>query len=127
MKNPNRYACEVKVEVSFLAEHSNVEENTYSFAYHVTITNTGDIAAQLISRHWIITEADGEQHEVRGLGVVGEQPVIAPHANFSYTSSTMIHMPTGSMHGTYQMIAEDGTTFDATIPLFALIMPRVLH
>ncbi len=127
MSSAKHYECTVKVEVTFLAEQSDVELNRYAFAYHVTITNTGNIAAQLISRHWIVTEANGEQQEIKGLGVVGEQPLLKPSERFEYTSGTVINTPMGNMHGTYQMVAEDGTQFDAVIPAFSLSMPRVLH
>lgn len=127
MSSAKHYECTVKVEVTFLAEQSDVELNRYAFAYHVTITNTGNIAAQLISRHWIVTEANGKQQEIKGLGVVGEQPLLKPSERFEYTSGTVINTPMGNMHGTYQMVAEDGTQFDAVIPAFSLSMPRVLH
>jgi len=123
----NQYQVEVSVQVTFLPEHSDIEKNTYCFAYHVTIRNTGTMAAQLISRHWQISDAHGDEKEVKGLGVVGEQPLIMPHQQFEYSSSTVIAMPVGSMCGTYQMVAEDGTQFDAIIAPFSLNMPRILH
>ncbi|MDO9051651.1 MAG: Co2+/Mg2+ efflux protein ApaG [Methylotenera sp.] len=127
MTSAKHYECTVKVEVTFIAEQSDIEHNRYAFAYHVTITNTGSVAAQLISRHWIITEANGEQQEIKGLGVVGAQPLLKPSAQFEYTSGTLINTPMGEMKGTYQMVAEDGVQFDAVIPAFSLVMPRVLH
>lgn len=127
MANVNRYECEVKVEATFIPEQSDVEHNRYVFTYHVTITNTGNVAAQLVSRHWVITEGDGQVQEVKGLGVVGEQPLLKPGAKFEYTSGTVINTPMGKMHGSYQMIAEDGVRFEAYIPTFLLNMPRVLH
>ena len=127
MSSAKHYECTVEVEVTFIAEQSDIELNRYAFAYHVTITNTGNIAAQLISRHWIVTEANGEQQEIKGLGVVGAQPLLNPTEQFEYTSGTVINTPMGEMHGTYQMVAEDGTQFDAVIPAFSLLMPRVLH
>lgn len=127
MANVNRYECEVKVEATFIPEQSDVEHNRYVFTYHVTITNTGNVAAQLVSRHWVITEGDGQVQEVKGLGVVGEQPLLKPGAKFEYTSGTVINTPMGKMHGSYQMIAEDGVRFEADIPTFLLNMPRVLH
>jgi ApaG protein len=93
----------------------------------VTIRNTGEVAAQLVSRHWIITDADGQIEEVRGPGVVGEQPVLKPGQSFRYTSGCPLSTPVGSMHGSYQCIAEDGTAFEATIPEFVLSVPRTLH
>lgn len=127
MSHASRYEGKVKVDVTFLPEQSDIEQNRYAFAYHVSIINTGDVAAQLISRHWVITEADGRQQEVKGLGVVGEQPLLNPGEHYEYTSGTVIDTPMGRMHGTYQMVAEDGTQFDVEIPPFTLNMPRVLH
>jgi ApaG protein len=97
------------------------------FAYTITIANTGTVAAQLISRHWIITDAENVTQEVKGLGVVGEQPLLRPGESFEYTSGTAMATPVGTMRGTYQMVAEDGNKFDAEIPVFTLSMPRVLH
>ena len=127
MAQKNHYECTVKVEATFIPDQSDVTQNRYAFSYHVTITNTGNIAAQLISRHWVIVEADGQQQEVRGLGVVGDQPLLAPKQSYEYTSGTVINTPMGKMHGSYQMVAEDGTQFDAVIAPFALAMPRTLH
>lgn len=127
MSRAKHYECTVTVEVTFVPEQSDVANNRYVFAYHIKITNTGNIAAQLISRHWIITEAHGEQQEVQGLGVVGAQPLLQPNDFFEYTSGTIITTPMGKMRGTYQMVAEDGTRFDVEIPVFTLAMPRVLH
>lgn len=126
MSGAKHYQCTVKVDVTFIAEQSDIEHNRYAFAYHVKITNTGNIAVQLISRHWII-EANGEQQEVKGLGVVGAQPLLKPNEHFEYSSGTVINTPVGEMRGTYQMVAEDGTQFDVDIPVFSLSMPRVLH
>jgi ApaG protein len=127
MAHKNHYECTVKVEATYIPEQSDVAQNRYAFSYHVTITNTGNISAQLISRHWLIVEADGQQQEVRGLGVVGEQPLLAPKQSYEYTSGTVINTPMGKMHGSYQMVAEDGTRFEAMIPVFLLNMPRTLH
>jgi ApaG protein len=127
MSSANHYECTVKVEVTYLVDQSDVEHNRYAFAYHVTIINTGNVAAQLVSRHWIVTEANGETQEIKGLGVVGEQPLIKPAERYAYTSGTVINTPMGEMRGTYQMVAEDGTQFDAVIATFLLSMPRVLH
>lgn len=127
MATTKRYECSVTVEATFIPEQSDIEHNRYAFAYHVKIINTGNIAAQLISRHWIITEAGGEQQEVRGLGVVGAQPLLNPNEDFEYTSGTVLNTPMGEMHGTYEMVAEDGVRFDAIIHPFVLSMPRVLH
>ncbi len=126
MANAKRYECTVTVEVEFLPDQSDITLNRYTFAYHIKITNTGNVAAQLISRHWIINE-DNDQQEVKGLGVVGAQPLLSPNQYFEYTSGTVLSTPMGEMHGTYQMVADDGTQFDVEIPAFVLAMPRVLH
>jgi len=122
-----RYQFSVDVKPQFLAEQSDPEEGRYLFAYTVTIRNTGEVAAQLVSRHWIITDADGQIEEVRGPGVVGEQPLLQPGQSFQYTSGCPLATPVGSMHGSYQCIAEDGTAFEAPIAEFVLSMPRTLH
>lgn len=121
------YECTVTVKTEFLPDQSDLEHNRYAFAYHIKIINTGNVAAQLISRHWIIKEVNGEQQEVKGLGVVGAQPLLNPQQSFEYTSGTVLNSPIGEMQGTYQMVAEDGTQFDAIISAFTLNMPRVLH
>ncbi len=121
------YECTVTVEAEFLSDQSDVEHNRYAFSYHVKIVNTGNVAAQLISRHWIINEVNGDEQEVRGLGVVGEQPLLNPGQSFEYSSGTVLNTPVGKMHGSYQMVADDGTQFDAVVPTFVLNMPRVLH
>ena len=117
----------ISVETNFIEEKSSIEHNRYFFSYTVTISNDGIVAAQLVSRHWVITDANEESFEVRGLGVVGEQPLIQPHESYTYTSGTEINTPVGSMHGSYQMVSEDGTSFDAEIPMFILSMPRTFH
>lgn len=127
MTTDKHYECTVIVVAEFLPDQSDIERNRYAFAYHVKITNTGNVPAQLISRHWIIQEADGELQEVKGLGVIGEQPLLKPNEHFEYTSGTVLNSPIGEMRGTYQMVAEDGKAFDAIIPSFILAMPRVLH
>lgn len=127
MPEAKRYACQVTVKVNFLAEHSDIAQNQFAFAYTVTITNIGSIAAQLISRHWIICDANDHRREVKGLGVIGEQPMILPDMQYSYQSHAVINTPNGYMQGTYQMIAEDGTLFEAEIPPFTLSLPSALH
>lgn len=117
----------VGVETVFIPDQSNPHQDRYVFAYTVTITNTGTLPAQLVSRHWVITDAESKVQEVRGLGVVGEQPLLKPGESFEYTSGTAINTPVGTMSGSYQMVAEDGEHFDAEIPVFTLAMPRVLH
>jgi ApaG protein len=117
----------VTARPQYLADQSDEAAGKYVFAYTITIRNTGTVPAQLISRHWIITDSDGKVQEVKGLGVVGEQPLLAPGESYEYTSGAAIATPVGTMRGTYQMVAEDGTRFDATIPEFTLSIPRVLH
>ena len=111
----------------FLAEQSDPEANRYVFAYTITLENTGTVTTKLISRHWLITDGDGEVQEVRGLGVVGEQPVLRPGESFQYTSGCQLETPVGVMHGSYQMEAEDGIAFEVEIPAFTLAAPRTLH
>jgi ApaG protein len=122
-----KYDIRVAVKTVYLPEQSDPARSTYVFAYTITITNTGNVAAQLISRHWIITDADSQVQEVKGLGVVGQQPLLQPGESFEYTSGTSLATAVGTMRGTYQMVAGDGRTFDAEIPQFTLSMPRVLH
>jgi len=122
-----KYQISINVETAYLAEQSDPTADRYVFAYTVTISNTGTVSAQLISRHWIITDAENVTQEVKGLGVIGEQPLLRPGESFEYTSGTAMATPVGTMRGTYQMVAEDGNKFDADIPVFTLSMPRVLH
>ena len=119
------FTCTVAVRP--LAEQSDAEAGLYAFAYTVTIRNSGDVTGQLIARHWIIGDANGHTEEVRGLAVVGHQPVLKPGESHEYTSGTAIATPVGTMKGAYQMVAEDGTRFEAPIPEFTLSIPRVLH
>jgi ApaG protein len=127
MDKENKYDISVKALATFVPEQSDEQENRYVFAYTITITNTGGVAAQLIRRRWIITDASNQIQEVSGLGVVGEQPYLRPGESFQYSSGSSIATPVGTMRGTYQMVAEDGTKFDADIPEFVLSVPRVLH
>jgi ApaG protein len=122
-----KYDITVAARTAFVPDQSDVDGGRYVFAYTITITNTGTLPAQLVSRHWIITDANNQVQEVRGQGVVGEQPMLRPNESFQYTSGTAIATPVGTMRGTYQMVAEDGMQFDALIPEFTLSMPRVLH
>jgi ApaG protein len=117
----------VLVRSRYLPEQSSPRENQYHFAYHITITNVGPETAQLISRHWIITDAEGDVQEVRGPGVVGEQPVLQPGASFEYTSSCPLKTNVGTMHGTYQMVRANGETFEARIAPFTLAVPNALN
>jgi ApaG protein len=121
------YRIQVHVETRYVAEQSAPEENRYVFAYTITISNTGELSAKLLTRHWVITDANGRVQEVRGEGVVGEHPHLKPGEAFRYTSGAMIETPVGSMHGSYQMRADDGTVFDAPISPFSLSIPRLVH
>lgn len=127
MSSHKRYEFSVGIETAFIPDQSDEVQNRYVFSYTITINNVGSIPAQLISRHWIIKDATGHMEEVRGLGVVGEQPFLRPGEQFQYTSGCVLATPMGSMEGSYQMVAEDGTSFDTPIPPFNLSMPRVLH
>lgn len=113
--------------VKHLAEQSDEDDNRYVFSYTITLTNNGENTVQLLSRHWVITDSNNHVQEVRGQGVVGEQPVLRPGQSFEYTSGTVLATPVGTMTGSYQMVTEDGTKFDAPIPQFVLSVPRVLH
>lgn len=122
-----KYDIKVSARTTFIPDQSDADNGRYVFAYTITITNMGALPAQLVSRHWIITDADNQVQEVQGAGVVGEQPYLQPQESFEYTSGTAIATPVGTMRGSYQMVAEDGVKFDAPIPQFTLSMPRVLH
>jgi ApaG protein len=121
------YQIDVVAESVFLPDQSDEEGSRYLFAYTIKVTNKGTIGAQLLSRHWIITDSNGRIQEVRGEGVVGEQPKLEPGAEYEYSSSAALETPVGTMRGSYQMVAEDGTRFEADIPEFTLSIPRVLH
>ena len=123
----HRYRIRVDVQSAYVDEHSAPENKRFVFAYTVTIRNTGTVAAQLRTRHWIITDANARVQEVRGEGVVGEQPRLAPGEGFQYTSAAVIKTPVGSMHGSYRMVADDGREFDAPIPAFSLSVPNLVH
>ncbi len=127
MTEPRKHHIAVSVKTAFIDGQSLPESNRYVFAYTITITNAGTVPARLLTRHWIITDANEKVQEVRGEGVVGEQPYLPPGASFEYTSGTLIETPIGSMRGSYQMLADDGTQFDAEIPAFVLSAPRSLH
>jgi ApaG protein len=127
MAEEKRYGVDVSASTRYLAEQSDEGAGRYVFAYTIQIRNSGSVAAQLVSRHWIITDAQGLVQEVRGMGVVGAQPRLKPGESFEYTSGTSIATPVGTMRGAYQMVAEDGTRFEAPIPEFTLSVPRVLH
>jgi ApaG protein len=127
MQNPDKYAFKVSVQTAYLPDQSSVDDSKYAFAYTVTISNVGSMTAQLISRHWIITDANNHVQEVKGLGVVGAQPLLQPNEQFEYTSGTLLVTPIGSMRGTYKIVAEDGTLFDAVIAPFTLAVPKMLN
>lgn len=116
----SKYQFTCEVEPQYLSEQSSPDEDLYAFAYTITITNTGDVTAQLIARHWVIDDARGHTDEVKGLGVVGNQPLLRPGESFQYTSGTRLHTPTGSMRGSFFCVAEDGERFDAVVPAFSL-------
>ena len=123
----NHYNINVEVTPTYIEDQSSPELDHYVFAYTVTIVNKGDMPARLLTRHWVITDGDGEVQEVKGDGVVGEQPYLKPGEGFQYTSGTMVKTPVGSMTGTYQMRADDGYEFNALIPEFYLVVPKTLH
>ena len=127
MAESKRYEVTVEPKARFLAEQSDPAKDQYVFTYTITITNTGDVAAQLLSRHWIITDADHKVQEVKGIGVVGQQPMLKPGESFEYTSGASIPTSVGTMQGSYQMMAADGKAFEAPIPLFTLSVPLTLH
>jgi ApaG protein len=129
MRAMPRHAFQVEVQPRFLPEQSAPAQNLWSFAYTITISNVGDVAAQLVSRHWFITNELGEIEEVKGLGVIGQQPLLKPGESFEYTSGCRLRTASGSMHGTYFCVAEDGERFDVEIPVFTLDdgSRRVLH
>ncbi|MEI7464774.1 MAG: Co2+/Mg2+ efflux protein ApaG [Burkholderiales bacterium] len=119
------FTCSVSVQ--YLPEQSDPKQQLYAFAYTVTIRNTGDITAQLVARHWIITDAEDHRQEVRGLAVVGHQPVLKPGEHFEYTSWTRIATPHGTMRGTFLCMTDDAEPFDAPVPEFALTLASALH
>ncbi len=127
MESAKKYDVGVSARTEYLADQSDEAKDRFVFSYTVTIHNSGNMPAQLISRHWIITDSNNQVQEVRGLGVVGAQPLLKPGEKFEYTSGTALATPVGTMSGSYQMVAEDGTQFDAPIPEFTLSVPRVLH
>ena len=125
MEKSENHSIDVSVDSAFI--EADERQNRFVFAYTVTIHNTGLVPARLMTRHWIITDSNGKTQEVKGEGVVGEQPYLRPGEAFQYTSGTMLETPVGTMQGSYQMITDDGTKFDAEINPFTLAAPRVLH
>jgi len=127
MSDSNRYEITVLPKAQYVADQSDPDRQHYVFAYTIRITNTGTIAAKLLSRHWVITDADARVQEVRGEGVVGQQPLIRPGESFEYTSGTALATAVGTMRGSYRTVAHDGQPLDAPIPQFPLSAPRTLH
>jgi ApaG protein len=127
MTEMNKHHIQVEVRTAYIDKQSEPDENRFVFAYTVTITNDGSVPAKLLTRHWVITDGNEKVQEVRGEGVVGEQPYLSPGMSFEYTSGAVLETPFGTMQGSYQMLADDGTTFDAEIPAFLLSTPRQLH
>ena len=123
----DEYQITVEAEAFFQEQYSSIENDQYAFAYRVTLRNSGSHPARLLTRHWIITDAHGKTQEVRGDGVIGEHPHLQPGEEYSYNSGSSLRTPYGTMHGSFRMEADDGTAFDAVIPLFHLIAPRILH
>lgn len=121
------HQIEIETKAQYVESRSAPGQNRYFFVYHITIHNRGQIAARLLERHWIITDAEGAVQEVRGEGVVGEKPRLAPGETFRYNSSAMLPTPVGTMRGEYLMMRDDGAMFEAEIPQFVLSIPRVLH
>jgi len=118
---------QIDVQTQYIEEQSKPDQDYYVFSYTITIMNKGDQPAKLLARHWVITDSNHKVQEVRGEGVVGEQPHLKPGEQFVYTSGTMLETSVGTMRGSYQMLADDGSTFDAPIDEFVLSTPRVLH
>ncbi len=123
----SRYSVTIDPTPFYLADQSDPAHDVYTFAYHISIKNVGEVPVQLLSRHWIITDGHGKVQEVRGAGVIGEQPEIKPGESFEYTSGSQFKTAVGTMHGSYQFVADDGVKFEAPIPKFTLAAKRVLH
>ena len=127
LENKQDAHIDVGVKTQYIEEQSSPDEDRFVFSYTINIHNSGSIAAKLLTRHWIINDANGNMQEVHGEGVVGEQPYLRPGESFEYTSGTVIETPVGSMEGSYQMVTDDGLAFDANIPAFTLSLPNALH
>ena len=127
MTAPPRHKISVEVSTNYVGDQSKPDESHYMFSYTITIRNEGEVPARLLTRHWIFTDANGKVREVRGEGVVGEQPYLLPGQGFRYSSAAMLETPVGAMHGSYQMVADDGAHFDAPIAPVTLAMPGLLH
>ena len=127
MSKKSPYTIDVQVQTRFVPDQSAPNENRYVFAYTIKLHNAGFVPARLLTRHWVITDANGKVEEVYGEGVVGEQPWMRPGDDYEYTSGAVLETAVGTMHGCYQMMADDGTRFEAAIPSFTLSIPRTLH
>jgi ApaG protein len=127
MSEPSRHLIRVDVSTNYVDDQSKPDESRYFFSYTITIRNDGEVPARLLTRHWVITDANGKVQEVRGEGVVGEQPYLRPGQGFRYSSGAVIETPVGAMQGSYQMLGDDGAQFDAQIAPFTLAMPGMLH
>ena len=123
----NKGNLQVVVRTEYLPYQSSPEKQQYAFAYHITISNTGDVGAQLISRHWIIIDGNGVRSEVKGMGVIGEQPLIGPGESYQYSSGSVLETVVGTMQGSYQMLSENGASFDLDIPVFSLALPNAVN
>jgi ApaG protein len=124
---PEQYQVTIEVETAFVPDQSAPDQRRFAFAYTITLQNTGEVAVKLLSRHWLITDGNGNVQEVDGDGVVGEQPHLAPGEGFRYSSGAMLETPVGAMEGKYRMQADDGNEFDAPIPAFTLAVPNIVH
>ena len=127
MNTAHDYAIDIEVFTQYVDEQSIPEQDRYVFAYTISIRNSGKVGARLLNRHWYITDANGKTEEVHGEGVVGEQPWLEPGEGFEYTSGAVLPTDLGTMRGSYEMVADDGTHFEAEIPMFTLTIPRTLH
>lgn len=127
MNADSEHNIHIDVETDYIPEQSLPEANRYVYTYTITLRNDGNVPARLMTRHWVINHANGKVEEVRGEGVIGEQPYLRPGEGFRYTSGTILETPYGDMNGSYQMLADDGVEFDAEIPAFSLTMPNTLH
>ena len=125
--NKEKYNIDVVIETAYIDEQSSPVLHHFVFSYTISITNTGELPTKLLRRHWFITNSEGKVFEVEGEGVIGDQPKIAPGETYSYTSGTVLDTPVGTMQGSYQMIAEDGSQLEVTIPAFTLAQPKHLH
>lgn len=126
-ESPSKYAVDIDVATRYLDDQSEPAKDRYVFAYTIQIRNRGSIAARLLSRHWLITDANGKMREIEGEGVIGQQPWLRPGEDFTYTSGAVLETDLGTMEGSYGVVADDGTHFDAPVPAFTLTVPRTLH